>query len=465
MMFCDIADFYNKIKGKKLAFVGIGVSHRELIFRCLEAGAHVIVCDKRSKDDIPEAAELISLGAAFKTGEDYLENIDADLVFRTPGMYYNHPALIKMRESGINLTSEMELFFELCPCKIYAITGSDGKTTTSNIIAKMLEKSGKTVHLGGNLGRALLPVCDSISPDDVAVVELSSFQLISMKKSGNVSVVTNISPNHLDVHSDMDEYISAKKNIFTHQSEGDRLILNLDNNTTRSFEKEARGSVNWFSYNNPDAFEEKDGAFLSSDGYLCLKNKGGTVKIMHKSAILLPGEHNVENYLTAIAAVGDEVSAEDIRSVAESFGGVEHRIELVRTLNGVRYYNDSIASSPTRTIAGLKAFPQKVILIAGGYDKNLRFEPLAPLIKEKVCLLITLGATAEKIEKAVLSDNSPLSVPEIIRVADMAEAVSVAHAHACEGDIVLLSPACASFDMYRNFELRGKHFKELVNAL
>ncbi len=465
MKFRDIADFYNKINGKKLSFIGIGVSHRELIFRCLEAGACVTVCDKRSTEDIPESAELISLGAEFKTGEDYLENIDADIVFRTPGMYYNHPELIKMREKGIFLTSEMELFFELCPCKIYAITGSDGKTTTSNIIAKMLEKSGKTVHLGGNLGRALLPVCDRICPDDVAVVELSSFQLISMKKSGNVSVVTNISPNHLDVHRDMNEYVSAKKNIFVHQSQNDRLILNLDNDTTRSCEKEARGEVFWFSYSNPDAFEDKYGAFLSCDGYLCLKNERGTQKIMHKSAILLPGEHNVENYLTAIAAVGDVVSVEDMLSVAESFGGVEHRIELVRTLDGVRYYNDSIASSPTRTVAGLKAFSQKVILIAGGYDKNLRFDPLAPLIKEKVCLLITLGATAEKIEKAVLDNTSPLSAPEIIRVRDMTEAVITAHQNAHEGDIVLMSPACASFDMYRNFELRGKHFKELVNSL
>ncbi|MEE1279910.1 MAG: UDP-N-acetylmuramoyl-L-alanine--D-glutamate ligase, partial [Oscillospiraceae bacterium] len=275
----------------------------------------------------------------------------------------------------------------------------------------------------------------------------------------------NISPNHLDVHRDMDEYVSAKKNIFLHQHKGDRLILNLDNELTRSFEKETRGSVCWFSYNSPDAFEDKDGAFLSSDGYLCLKNQKGVQKIMHKSSIQLPGEHNVENYLTAIAAVGDVVSAEHMRSVAESFGGVEHRIELVRTLDGVRYYNDSIASSPTRTIAGLRAFPQKVILIAGGYDKNLSFDPLAPLIKEKVSLLITLGATAEKIEKAVLRDPSPLSPPEIIRVADMAEAVITAHKRAHDGDIVLMSPASASFDMYRNFELRGRHFKELVNAL
>ena len=359
----------------------------------------------------------------------------------------------------------MELFFELCPCKIYAITGSDGKTTTSNIIARMLEESGRKVHLGGNLGRALLPICDEISPDDVAVVELSSFQLISMKKSPHLAVITNVSPNHLDVHGTMQEYIDCKKNIFKYQSQNDRLILNLDNEITLGFKKEATASIEWFSYKNAEKFDGLCGAFLSPAGDIMLKTQKGTEKIMHKSLIRLPGEHNVENYLTAIAAVGGEVGVEVIRSVAKNFGGVEHRIEFVRCINGVCYYNDSIASSPTRSIAGLKAFSKKVILIAGGYDKNLSFEPLSPIIKERVSLLITLGATAEKIENSLKSDNSPLPIPKTIRVKDMSEAVKTAYDNAKDGDIVLMSPACASFDMYRNFEIRGKHFKELVNAL
>ena len=468
MLFSDIHDFYRKIKGKKVAFIGIGVSHEELIRKTAACGALVTLCDKRSEDKIPEAGELREMGVVLSLGEEYLNNIDADIVFRTPGMYFEHPALRKLRQSGVCVTSEMELFFQLCPCKIYAITGSDGKTTTSNLIARMLTESGKKVHLGGNLGRALLPICDEISPDDCAVVELSSFQLISMRQSGDVAVITNVAPNHLDVHKDMQEYIDAKKNIFIHQNGFSRLILNRDNDITRAMQNEARGSVEWFSYSREEDFLSASnivGAFLDSEGNIMLKDREGIHKIMHKSLIKLPGEHNVENYLTAISAVGGEVGADAVRKVAAEFGGVEHRIELVREVGGARYYNDSIASSPTRTIAGLKAFKDKVILIAGGYDKNIPYAPLAPYIKENVKLLITMGTTAPKIEAALKEDESNLPIPETVRVNDMAEAVSLAHKRASEGDVVLMSPASASFDKYRNFEERGRHFKELVNSL
>ena len=468
MLFSDIHDFYRKIKGKKVAFIGIGVSHSELIRKAASCGALVTLCDKRSEDKIPEANELKELGVMLSLGEEYLNNIDADIVFRTPGMYFEHPALRKLRQAGVCITSEMELFFELCPCKIYAITGSDGKTTTSNLIARMLSEAGKTVHLGGNLGRALLPVCDQISPDDCAVVELSSFQLISMRQSPDVAVITNVAPNHLDVHKDMQEYIDAKRNIFMHQNGFSRLILNRDNDITRAMESDARGAVEWFSYSRGQDFLSAlylNGAFLDGEGNIMLKDRAGIHKIMHKSLIKLPGEHNVENYLTAISAVGGEVGADVVRKVAAEFGGVEHRIELVREVGGARYYNDSIASSPTRTIAGLKAFDKKVILIAGGYDKNIPYAPLAPYIKENVKLLITMGTTAPKIEAALSEDSSPLPIPETVRVSDMAEAVSLAHKRAAEGDVVLMSPASAIFDKYKNFEERGTHFKELVNSL
>lgn len=468
MQFVDMNDFLVKIKGKKLAFIGIGVSHYKLIKLCAKAGAKVTLCDKRKFDDINEAEELSSLGVEFKLGESYLKDIDADMIFRTPGMYFNHPALVEYRNKGVCVTSEMELFFELCPCKIYAITGSDGKTTTSNIIARFLEGAGKKVHLGGNLGRALLPICNEISKDDVAVVELSSFQLISMRQSGNVSVITNVSPNHLDVHKDMQEYIDAKRNIYLYQNKNDRLILNYDNEITRSLSGEARGTLSYFSYSNGSEIEKNRalfGAYLDGEGYICLKNSTSSRRILHKSEIKIPGEHNVENYLTAIAATSGDVPDEVICSVAKNFGGVEHRIEFVRELDGVGYYNDSIASSPTRTIAGLKSFSKKVILLAGGYDKNIPYAPLAPHIKENVSLLILMGATADKIEAALKEDTSNLPIPEIVRVKDMAGAVKVAYERATNGDIVLMSPASASFDLYRNFEFRGKHFKELVNAL
>ncbi len=456
MIFSDLNDFLNKTKGRKVAFIGIGVSHRELIFMLAENGAQVTLCDKRDAENIPESEALKKAGVLLKTGETYLDNIDAEIIFRTPGMYFLNEKLTEYRKKGTVVTSEMELFFELCPCKIYAITGSDGKTTSSNLIAQMLTRAGKKVFLGGNLGKALLPVCNEINKNDIAVVELSSFQLISMRKSPDVAVITNVAPNHLDVHSDMQEYIDSKRNIYMHQGAFSRLVLNYDNEITRSMSDSARGEVIFFSYSGAN----KSGTYLDSEGYLCLNSK----RLFHKSEIKIVGEHNVDNYLTAIAAVFDEVSAEDIVYTARNFGGVEHRIELVRTLNGVKYYNDSIASSPTRTIAGLNSFKEKVILIAGGYDKKIPYAPLAPKIKEKVRLLILMGTTADKIEAALKEDNNG-EIPEIIRVKNMDEAVLKAFERSQNGDNVLMSPASASFDLYSNFEARGRHFKELVNSL
>lgn len=468
MTFTDIRDFFEKIKGRDIAFIGTGVSHDALIRRCARAGARVLLCDRRPAEKVDPERELRGLGVRLQTGENYLSGIEADMIFRTPGMYFYHPMLNEYRRRGVCVTSETELFLELCPCQVYAVTGSDGKTTTSNIIARLLTESGKTVHLGGNLGRALLPICEQISPQDVAVVELSSFQLISMRRSPDVAVITNIAPNHLDVHRNMQEYIDAKRNIYLHQNAFSRLVVNYDNEITRPMADEARGRAVFFSSGHPQAFSGENalyGSFLSPDGYLNLKTPDGETRLFHKSEIRIPGEHNVENYLTAVAAVGDEVSPDVMARVAREFGGVEHRIELCRTLHGVRYYNDSIASSPTRTIAGLRAMDHKVILIAGGYDKHIPYAPLAPVIKEKVALLITLGATADKIEAALREDSSPLPIPEICRVETLEQAVALAYSRARDGDIVLLSPASASFDQYRNFEERGRHFKALVNAL
>jgi len=356
----------------------------------------------------------------------------------------------------------MEVFFDLCPCKLFAVTGSDGKTTTTTLIAKMLETEGYKVHLGGNIGRPLLPIIDEIDADDCAVVELSSFQLISMRKSPNVSVITNVAPNHLDVHKTMDEYITAKRNIMIHQNAFSRTVLNADNEITAGFEKDVRGQMVTFSYNHP----VENGAYYGADGVLYMAEKKGNIPVMHRSDIKVLGEHNVENFLAAISAVWGYVTPENIVKTAREFNGVEHRIEFVRELDGVRYYNDSIATSPTRTIAGLAAFDRKVILLAGGYDKHIPFEPLAPHIIEKVGTLILTGTTADKIEAVVRADEGFAdSGVQIVRAENMADAVAKAYSIATAGDIVTLSPACASFDAYSNFELRGKHFKELVNAL
>lgn len=456
--------FYKSLHNKKVSFIGLGRSHRELLPMFASKGAIVTLRDKRTREQIGEEADkLEALGIKLTLGENYLENLcEEDIILRTPGMNYFTPALQQARKSGTFVTSEMELFFDLCPCKIYAVTGSDGKTTTTTVISEFLKAQGFSVFLGGNIGFPLLPRIEQIGPDDRAVVELSSFQLISMRKSPDIAVITNVAPNHLDVHKDMQEYIDAKRNIYLHQGGISRTVINADNEITASFLPEIRGEAMQFSRRITPAL----GCYLAEDGTLTMNDRHSITPVLHMDEIRIPGIHNVENYLAAISAVWGEVSKENIVSVAKNFGGVEHRIEFVRELDGVTWYNDSIASSPTRTIAGLNSFKQKLILIAGGYDKKIPFEPLAPKIIEKVKVLILMGVTAPKIEAAVTSCESydPDKLT-ILHVSSMQEAVQKAREVAEKGDIVSLSPACASFDLYPDFEARGRHFKELVNAL
>ena len=463
-MFYRAEKFFENMKGKRVAFCGIGRSNLPLISMFMKYGADVYACDRRTLDQLDKetAEQLKKDGAKLLLGADYLKNIDVDVIFRTPGMNYFLPELVDARKRGIIVTSEMEVFLDICPCKMFAVTGSDGKTTTTTIIAKMLENQGYKVHLGGNIGRPLLPIIEEIGIDDCAVIELSSFQLISTRKSPDVSVITNVAPNHLDVHKDMDEYINAKKNIMIHQNAFSRTVLNADNQITNSFMDEVRGQTLMFSYNG----SVENGTYRGADNALYYNDRNGVVKVLEKSDIKILGEHNVENFLAAIAAVWGYVTPENIKKTANEFRGVEHRIEFVRELDGVKYYNDSIATSPSRTIAGLAAFNQKVILIGGGYDKHIPFEVMAPHAVEKIKILILCGPTAPKIEKVVREHKDfEKSGMQIINVDNLEQAVAVAHEKAVDGDIVTLSPACASFDAYANFELRGKHYKELVNSL
>ena len=458
----DCKQFFEKLSGKKIAMCGIGISNTPLILNFLEKGARVIACDRRSREQIGEIAEeLENAGAELKLGENYLEDLEVDIIFRTPGMSFNLPELERARKRGIAVTSEMEVFFDLCPATIFAITGSDGKTTTTTLISKMLEADGKRVFVGGNIGVPLLPEIENITEKDFVVVELSSFQLISMRKSPDVAVVTNVAPNHLDIHKDMDEYIEAKKNILLHQNAFSRTVLNRDNEITEGFRQFVRGQSLGFSMER----KLNNGAWLDGKGNLHMAYRGIDVPVINRKDIAVIGDHNVANYLSAIAAVWGYVSLDAIKKVAREFMGVEHRIEFVREVNGVKYYNDSIASSPTRTIAGLKAFDQKVILIAGGYDKHIPFEPMMPYVVDKVKTLYLCGATAEKIETALKNYSGYKGSPEIIRTKDIPEAVEKIHKTAQKGDIVTLSPACASFDAYPNFVKRGNHFKEIVNNL
>lgn len=456
-------DFFKAIYGKKVAFIGIGTSNLPLIKLFADKGAKVIACDKKDFDSLGEnGVKAKEYGAELTLGENYLSNIDADIVFRSPGTPFYKDELVALRNEGVVLTSEMEVFFDLCPCKTIAVTGSDGKTTTTTIISEFLKASGKNVHLGGNIGKPLLPEIESFSSEDYAVVELSSFQLISMRKSPDIAVVTNLAPNHLDIHKDMQEYIDSKKNLILHQNAFSKAVLNLDNEITNGFSESIRGQLAKFS------IKEKpyNGAFLDGTT-ICYSNYGKVTKIMDYRDIKIPGMHNVENYLAAISAVWGIVDTDTIVAVAKTFGGVEHRAEFVREFKGVKYYNDSIASSPTRTALGtLSLYDKKIIIIAGGYDKHIPYEPLGTVINDKVKVLILLGDTAPKIENAVKSaDNYDERKIEIVNVSNMGEAVNEAAARAENGDIVSLSPASASFGLYRNFEERGNHFKSIVNKL
>ena len=454
------------IQGKKVAFIGAGVSHKRCIEQFVELGAQVTLCDqKKSLDDFGDYADTLRrLKVNLSLGEHYTDGFAGqDIIMRTPGYEYYKPELQAALKAGAMVTSEVELFFEFCPCEIVAVTGSDGKTTTTTLISKMFEAAGRKVFLGGNIGAALLPQLADVTSDAVAVVELSSFQLISMRRSPKVAVVTNVTPNHLDHHKDMQEYIDAKRNILLWQTPPCRAVLGSENDITRGMEKDCKGEQVWFTR----LHETDRGAFLrESDDTLCYAENGVVTPILPRKEIQLRGLHNVENLLAACAAVWGRVPIEAMRQVGSTFTGVEHRIEPVRTLDGVTYYNDSIASSPTRTIAGLRSFDQKIILIAGGYDKKIPYEPLAPEVLAHVKTLVLMGATGPRIEKAVREcDGFAGSGLTILHADSMQHAVELARSAAKPGDVVSLSPASASFDLYPNFEVRGRDYKNIVKNL
>ena len=447
-MNCKLDAYCASLRDKKIAVLGLGVSNRPLVRLLLEYGCDVIGCDRTPRENNDQ--EVLELGCKLSLGENYLENVQADLLFRTPGMHPDHPAIAALRSRGAEVTSEMEVFFSVCPCHIIAVTGSDGKTTTTTLVSEMLKKSGKTVWLGGNIGTPLLPLVKQMQPEDYAVVELSSFQLMDMHHSPARAVVTNLAPNHLDVHKDMEEYVAAKTNIFRYQGKEDLLILNGDNAITDGFT--GKGITRKFS-------RQGQAHVCIREGFIC---RGGQ-PVLAVEDILLPGVHNIENYMAAIAVVEGLVSDEDIRYVAKNFGGVEHRIELVRIKDGVRFYNDSIASSPSRTIAGLRSFPEKVILIAGGYDKHIPYDELGPEICKHVKKLFLGGATGPQIRAAV--ENCGGQQPEIYDCENFEDAVRQAAKAARAGDVVLMSPASAAFDQFKNFMVRGAFYKKLVKEL
>ena len=455
-------EYVNSIRDRRIAVIGAGVSNLPWIRLLLSCGCRVTVCDRRTMADMGmDALDLISRGASLKLGEDYLEGLDHEIIFRTPGLMPFDPHLEAAKARGSVITSEMEVFFSLCPCRVIAITGSDGKTTTSTIISELLKAAGYTVHLGGNIGRPLLCEVPAMKKEDIAVLELSSFQLHSMNCHPHVAVVTNISPNHLDKHKDYQDYIDSKMSILARQEASDRLVLNLDDATSPYYAAHAEASLVWFSSKaTPD-----NGTCYDGETLFRVKD-GKKSPLLRKEEIRLPGEHNVLNYLAAFAATEGLVSDEVCRKVAGEFAGVEHRLEFVRELKGVTFINDSIGTSPTRTAAGLRSMKRKPIVIAGGYDKHIGFEGLGDDLCRFARHVFLTGATADKIQAAIegsaLYKESGLT---ITRMDDFTETVKAAAHFARAGDIVLLSPACAAFDCFKNFAERGNYFKELVRGL
>lgn len=447
--------YFSGLKDQKIAVLGLGVSNRPLVRLLLEFGCDVVGCDKTPREKLEtEVLELEKLGCKLQVGENYLEGVRADVVFRTPGMHPGNPAIEALRQRGAKITSEMEVFFEVCPCNLIAVTGSDGKTTTTTLVSEMLKASGKTVWLGGNIGTPLLPLCRRMNKEDYAVVELSSFQLMDMERSPQRALITNLAPNHLDIHKDMEEYVEAKKNIYRFQDETGILVLNADNAITAGLR--GNGETRFFSR------KQRTNCVWEENGAIYRRGE----KILETKDILIPGTHNIENYMAAIALTEGLVTDEAICQVARNFGGVEHRIELVRVKDGVRFYNDSIASSPSRTIAGLRSFPERVILIAGGYDKHIPYDVLGPEICKHVKKLFLGGATGPKIRTAV--EQAPEYTPghpEIVDCADFTQAVLAAAKAARPGDVVLMSPASAAFDQFKNFMVRGQYFKKLIKEL
>ena len=459
---------------RRVAVVGLGVSNRPLIDFLLKKGACVTGRDRVPRENFGALADAWEQkGVRLVCGDGYLDGLDEEIIFRAPGIRPDHPAFLAAMARGAILTSEMELFLELCPATVIGVTGSDGKTTSTTLTGLMLERECKKrgrgrVYVGGNIGQPLLPLVDEMTADDFAVVELSSFQLMTLRQSPHRAAITNVTPNHLDWHRDMAEYINAKTNIFRHAG-NQLLVLNAENEITRDLARSSPSHVTLFSSRCTSPTElgallrEGDCAYYHKDGVITHWDGERETAVLERSDILLPGLHNVENYMTALALTHGLVSRESIYEVATTFTGVAHRLERVRELDGVIYYNSSIDSSPTRTAAALSALaPKKPIVICGGYDKKIPFAPLAEALAKHAKAVVLTGATAGKIEDAITALDVA-EKPPVYRESDFTRAVHLARSLANAGDIVLLSPACASFDAFKNFAERGETFRRIVS--
>lgn len=466
------SEIHNRICGASCAVIGLGISNIPLVDYLLSHGAKSItVRDKNQQSDsLKHIRRFKEAGVNFKCGDDYLKELNEDILFRSPGIRPWEKEISEACQRGALLSSEMELFFELCPCKIIGITGSDGKTTTTtltSLIAKEeFSKSDfkRNVFVGGNIGTPLISAVDKMTENDLAIVELSSFQLYTMKKSPDVAVITNLSPNHLDWHVDFDDYCEAKYNIFSGKS-CKLLVTNADNKVTSNLASICPAPISWFS-SGKSKDELPDNCYFVENGII--KHKSGKISdpVLDVSEIKLRGKHNIENFMSAIAALGSLVSKDSIEKVARSFNGVEHRIEFVKEIHGVKYYNSSIDSSPSRTIAAIRSFDERLVVICCGRDKHVPFNEMADELCLRADCVIIFGEIATALKDSLLSSqNYKSNRPLIIETSDLENAVRIAHDRARAPQSVLLSPGGTSFDLYKNFEARGKHFKELVSKL
>ncbi len=465
--------FFDYIKNKKIALVGLGISNTPLIDFLLKGNAVVSAHDKKtaSEFDSDFIKSLEDKGVRLFLGQGYLDSFDEDIIIKAPGIRKDAGAIPLAVERGAILTSEMELFFKISDCEKLAITGSDGKTTTTTLTHLMLREhyknTEKTVYVGGNIGKPLLSCVEEIKDTDIAVLELSSFQLHAMAVSPSGAVITNISPNHLDWHTDYNEYIDSKRRIFSFMNTG-TVVLNFTNDITRSLADDTPSGtdVRFFTSGDINNIPEKYTAVYKKDGGIYVRDAqaGESVFIMNESDIIIPGKHNVENYMTAIALLYKKVDSTVFKKIAESFGGVEHRIEFVRELDGAKYYNSSIDSSPTRTMAALESFDKKVIAIMGGYDKHIPYDVMGDCVCRHTRAVVLTGDTAEKIKAAIENcAEAKANLPEIYVIDDFTEAINKARSIAKSGEAVVLTPASASFDKFKNFEVRGNFFKDIVN--
>ncbi len=461
-----LENFNKEIANKKVAIIGLGTSNVPLIDYFSNLGCIISVFDNREKEKIDKdiLEKIDDLKIKYYFGEKALDDlVGFDYIFRSPSCMPWTEELQKEVSRGAILTSEIEQVLALSPSHIIGVTGSDGKTTTTTLIYKILQSAGNKCFLGGNIGTPLFTQIKDMRPEDYVVLELSSFQLIDMKISPEIAVVTNISPNHLNVHKDYQEYIDSKKNIYLHQNEDGILVINKDNEITKDFYKDAPGKVRYFSHKE---LLENGVIFDETDRTIKVCEDGVRKHILKQKDMLLKGEHNCENVCSAISATLGLVKEDEAVQTIKNFSGVEHRLEFVREINGVKWYNDSIGTSPTRTIAGLNSFDEKIVLIAGGYDKHLDYTPIGKPVAQHVSKLILMGATADKIYNAVKEElNLEQKNMPIYRCESLNEVVHKAKEVATEGEIVLFSPASASFDLFKNFEERGNKFKELVKKL